>query len=177
MVVLASRCLVNMPVYSMQLDIDNEQLIKDIKHHRENFPAGESSNVCAWRSSYKTHKETDVFNPYIKKIIEGAERARMSDPEFFSCLRYCKYKVHDFWALMYEEGDHTVRHTHFPMTWASCYYAYADEDAAPIRFDTLRIKPKSGTLLLWHGSLFHSVPKTQGKRIAVSANLIIKDWG
>jgi hypothetical protein len=175
--VVKNRCMVNMPVYSMQLDIDNDQLIKDIKHHRENFPEGEESNVKAWRSSYKTHEQTRLFDPYIHKILEGAERARRCDPDFFSCLPYCTYTVHDFWALMYEEGDYTQRHTHYPITWASCYYAYADEDAAPIRFDTLRIKPKSGTLLLWHGSLFHSVPKTQGKRIAVSANLIIKDWG
>ena len=54
---------------------------------------------------------------------------------------------------------------------------FADEDSAPIKFDMLRIKPKSGTLLLWNGSLFHSVPETQGKRIAISANLIIDDFG
>jgi hypothetical protein len=78
---------------------------------------------------------------------------------------------------MYEEGDHTIKHTHYPITWASCYYAYADEDSAPLKFDMLRIKPKSGTLLLWNGSLFHSVPETKGKRIGISVNLIIKDWG
>ena len=108
---------------------------------------------------------------------QGVDRARISDPESFSRLDVCTYKVQDFWALMYEQGDHTVRHTHYPCTWASCYYAYADEDSAPIRFDMLRIKPKSGTLLLWNGSLFHSVPETKGKRIAISANLIIDDFG
>ena len=169
--------MINMPVYSMQLNIDNDQLIKDIKNHRDNFPEGEVSNVKAWRSSYKTHKETDVFNPYIRKILDGVERARKSDLERWSRLSYCTYKVHDFWAIMYEEGDYTVKHTHFPSTWGTCYYAYADEDAAPIRFDTLRIKPKSGTLLIWHGALTHSVPKTKGKRIAISSNLFIDDFG
>ena len=56
--VVNHRCMVNMPVYSMQLDIDNEQLIEDIQQHRKNFPEGEVSNVKAWRSSYKTHKQT-----------------------------------------------------------------------------------------------------------------------
>ena len=31
----------------MQLDIDNDQLIEDIKQHRNNFPEGEVSNVKA----------------------------------------------------------------------------------------------------------------------------------
>jgi len=166
-----------MSVYQVPLNIDNEQLIEDIKHHRENFPEGEESNVKAWRSSYKTHKQTKVFDSYIDKILEGVDKVREFDQNSFGSLKYCDYKVHDFWALMYEQGDHTIRHTHFPCTWASCYYAYADEDSAPLKFDMLRIKPKSGTLLLWNGSLFHSVPETQGKRIAISANLIIKDWG
>ncbi len=150
--------MVNMPVYSMQLDIDNDQLIEDIQQHRNNFPEGEISNVKAWRSSYKTHKQTKIFDSYIDKILDGVDRARISDPESFSRLELCTYKVQDFWALMY-------------------YYAYADEDSAPIKFDMLRIKPKSGTLLLWNGSLFHSVPETKGKRIAISANLIIDDFG
>ena len=175
--VVKYRCMVNMPVYSMQLNIDNEQLIKDIIHHRENFPEGEPSNVKAWRSSYKTHHQTKIFDPYIDKILEGVNKVRVHDPENFGNLKIWNYTVHDFWALMYEEGDRTVRHTHFPITWASCYYAYADEDSAPIKFDRLRIKPKSGTLLLWNGSLYHSVPETKGKRIAISANLMIKDWG
>ena len=175
--VVKYKCSVNLPVYSMQLNIDNEQLIKDIKHHRKNFPEGEASNVKAWRSSYKTHKQTETFDPYIDKILDAVDRIRISDPESFSRLELCTYKVQDFWALMYEEGDRTVRHTHYPCTWASCYYAYVDEDSAPIKFDRLRIKPKSGTLLLWNGSLFHSVPETKGKRIAISANLIIDDFG
>ena len=121
-----------MPVYSMQLDIDNDQLIEDIQQHRNNFPEGEISNVKAWRSSYKTHKQTKIFDSYIDKILDGVDRARISDPESFSRLELCTYKVQDFWALMYEEGDYTIRHTHYPCTWASCYYAYADEDSAPI---------------------------------------------
>ena len=165
------------PVYQIPLDIDNNKLIEDIKEHRKNFPEGEVSNVKAWRSSYRTHHETDKFNPYISKILQAVDNCRQYDTEFHSRLPLATYKVHDFWALMYEQGDYTVKHTHFPCTWASCYYAYADEDSAPIRFSMLRIKPKSGMLLLWPALLFHSVPETKGKRIAISANLIIKDFG
>lgn len=106
--------MVNMPVYSIQLDIDNDQLIKDIQKHRSKFPDGEVSNVKAWRSSYKTHKQTKLFDPYIDKILDGVDKARISDPEFFSRLQICTYKIQDFWALMYEQGDHTIKHTHYP---------------------------------------------------------------
>ena len=41
--VLKNRCMVNMPVYSMQLDIDNDKLIEDIQQRRNNFPEGEIS--------------------------------------------------------------------------------------------------------------------------------------
>ena len=78
-----------MPVYSVQLDIDNDQLIRDIQKHRNNFPEGEVSNVKAWRSSYKTHKQTNIFDSYIHKILDGVDRARISDPEFFSRLGSC----------------------------------------------------------------------------------------
>ena len=169
--------LLRTPVYQIDLDIDNEKLIKDIKDHREEFPEGESSNVKAWRSSYKTHKQTDRFNSYIQKILDAVDSVRKFDSEYFSRLNIVTYDVLDFWSLMYEEGDHTIDHTHWPCTWASCYYAYADEDSAPIRFKTLRIRPKSGMLLLWPGSLFHSVPRTKGKRIAISANLMVNDFG
>ena len=164
-------------IYDIDLNLDNDQLIKDIQSHRNNFPEGELSNVKAWRSSYKTHQQTKLFDKYIDKILGGVEQARIFDPQSFSKLQVCTYEVMDFWALMYEEGDYTVNHSHFPFTWALVYYAYADEDSSPIQFKSLRIKPKSGMLLLWPGSLYHSVPHTKGKRIAVSANLMIRDFG
>ena len=73
-----------MPVYSMQLDIDNEKLIEDIHQHRKNFPEGEVSNVKAWRSSYKTHQQTKIFDPYIDKILDAVDKIRISDPESVS---------------------------------------------------------------------------------------------
>ena len=164
-------------IYEIDLDIDNDQLIKDIQTHRNTFPEGEVSNVKAWRSSYKTHQQTKIFNKYIDKILGGVEEARKVDPFSFSKFQVCTYDVVDFWALMYGEGDYTIDHTHWPCTWASCYYAYADEDSSPIQYKSLRIKPRSGMLLLWPGSLFHSVPHTKGKRIAVSANLMVRDFG
>ena len=175
--ILKHSNMVQMPVYQKMLDIDNEKLIEDIKSHRKEFPEGEISNVKAWRSSYKTHKQTERFHRYICKILTAVDEVRQADPIFHGRLLSATYEVQDFWALMYEQGDHTVVHTHFPATWACCYYAHVDDNSAPIRFGMLRIRPKSGMLLLWPGSLFHSVPETEGRRIAISANLMIKDFG
>jgi len=164
-------------IYEVDLNLDNEKLIETIEDHRKLYPQGEVSNVHAWRSSYKTHQINKNFDPFIEKILEAVDDVRKSDLVNFSNLSNISYDVQDFWALMYGDGDHTVEHTHFPFTWALSYYAYADEYSSPIQYKSLRIKPRSGMLLLWPGSLFHSVPHTKGKRIAVSANLMVKTFG
>ena len=89
--VVNHRCMVNMPVYSMQLDIDNEQLIEDIQQHRKNFPEGEVSNVKAWRSSYKTHHINKNFDPFIEKILEAVDHVRK-----FDLQNFCQFFGYDF---------------------------------------------------------------------------------
>ena len=164
-------------IYEVDLNLDNEKLIETIEDHRKLYPQGEITNVHAWRSSYKTHQINKNFDPFIKRILEAIDEVRKIDLKNFSNLPSINYNVQEFWALMYGDGDNAFEHTHFPYTWALTYYAYADEDSEPIQFKTLRIKPRSGMLLLWPGSLFHSVPHTKGKRIAVSANLMVKTFG
>ena len=165
------------PIYDVQLDLDNEKLIKIIAEHRLKYPQGEVSNVHAWRSSYKTHEINNNFDPFISQILDAIDKVREFDTRNFSNLSKVIYDVQDFWALMYGDGDHTIDHTHFPYTWALTYYAYVEENSSPVQFRTLKIKPRSGMLLLWPGSLFHSVPHTKGKRIAVAANLMVKNFG
>ena len=164
-------------IYEVDLNLDNQKLIETIEEHRKLYPQGEVTNVHAWRSSYKTHQINKNFDPFIEKILQAVDDVRKSDPVNFSNLSNISYDVQDFWALIYGDSDFTAEHTHFPFTWALSYYAYADEDSSPIQYKSLRIKPRSGMLLLWPGSLFHSVPHTKGKRIAVSANLMVKTFG
>ena len=163
-------------IYEIDLNLDNQKLIETIQNHRKLYPQGEESNVHAWMSSYKTHRINNNFDPFIEKILQAVDNVRKSDPDNFCNLSKITYNVNDFWALIYDDGGYTVNHSHFPFTWALCYYAYADEDSSPIQFKSLRIQPKSGMLLLWPGSLYHSVPHTKGKRIAVSANLTVRDF-
>tara|TARA_Y100001963_G_scaffold54822_1_gene76712 strand:- start:228 stop:791 length:564 start_codon:yes stop_codon:yes gene_type:complete len=166
------------PIYEIQLDLDNKKLIQVIEDHREKYPKREvATNVNAWRSSYNTHQINKNFDPFIKRILEAIDEVRKIDLKNFSNLPSINYNVQEFWALMYGDGDNAFEHTHFPYTWALTYYAYADEDSEPIQFKTLRIKPRSGMLLLWPGSLFHSVSHTKGKRIAVAANLMVQLLG
>tara|TARA_Y100001937_G_C6941736_1_gene250684 strand:+ start:50 stop:583 length:534 start_codon:yes stop_codon:yes gene_type:complete len=165
------------PIYDVQLDLDNKKLIEVIKDHREKYPEGEVSNVHAWMSSYKTHKINNNFDPFISQILDAIDKVREFDIRSFSNLSTVTYDVRDFWALMYGDGDHTIDHTHFPMTWALTYYAYVEKDSSPIQFRLLKIQPRSGMLLLWPGSLFHCVPHTKGKRIAVAANLMVQNFG
>ena len=168
-------------IYEVDLNLDNQKLIETIQNHRKLYPQGEESNVHAWMSSYKTHRINNNFDPFIEKILQAVDDVRKSDLDNFCNLSKINYNVTDFWALIYDDGDYTDEHNHFPCTWALAYYAYADNDSSPIKFffskyKSLRIQPKSGMLLLWPGSLPHSVPHTRGKRIAVSANLTVRDF-
>ena len=79
---------------------------------------------------------------------------------------------------MYEQGDYTKSHAHFPCPYVASYYVETSSDSAPIHFDgsqTLKIIPESGMLVVWPGTLYHSVPPTKGKRTVLAMNLLVKN--
>ena len=76
--------------------------------------------------------------------------------------------------MLYEDGDHTVKHNHFPSTFAAVVYLEIEKDAAPIVFEEeLTVVPTSGSLIVFPALLEHYVPKTSGRRMAISMNI---DW-
>ena len=80
------------------------------------------------------------------------------------------------WAMMYEFGEHTVKHVHFPNTFAASYYIEVGSKSSPIIFQnddgrSLTIQPKNGMLLIWPAFIPHMVLPTESKRMAISLNL------
>jgi hypothetical protein len=73
---------------------------------------------------------------------------------------------------MYEKGDHTIRHSHFPSDFAAVYYVDVEPGCAPIVFeDELKVYPESGMLVVFPAWIHHEVPKTDARRTAVSMNI------
>ena len=85
--------------------------------------------------------------------------------------------------MMYEEGEHTIRHSHFPSDFSAVYYVDVEPGCAPVLFEvpqkdgvndkceTLTLQPKNGMLAIWPSILHHEVPPTKGRRMCISMNI------
>ena len=81
--------------------------------------------------------------------------------------------LHDMWVNIYEKGDHTVLHNHFPFDYSCCYYVDIEENSSPIMFPPgLEIFPKNDMLVVFPGNLYHEVLPTNAKRIVITMNLV-----
>ena len=157
----------------------NKYLKQVILEHRQNNPESIKSNVKAWHSSWMTHKENPKFQPIVDRICNACT--------FISQGYYqgqsTEYFPFNFWVMMYEEGEHTIRHSHFPSDFSACYYVDVEPNCAPILFEvpqddgindkseTFTLQPQNGMLAIWPAIMHHEVPPTKGRRMCVSMNI------
>ena len=176
---------VNKPMAVFTTVIDNHvELNKYLKEvileHRRNNPETIKSNVKAsWHSSWITHQENPKFQPLADLIVDAC---KFISSEYFS-MPDLKFTPFNLWAMIYEEGEHTVRHTHFPSDFAACYYVDVESGCAPIIFESvvkdgvndnnqpLTVQPENGMLAIWPAILHHEVPPTKGRRMCISMNI------
>ena len=146
------------------------------KEYRKSFPQSNNSNVFAWHSGYNTHKTTDVFNQVMNTAITTCND--MSE-EYFKTLPigHFKFIVDSLWLAMYEQSDYTAIHTHFPASFAACYYVDVEDDCSPITFgfgnQAVNIQPENGMLLIWNGMIPHKVAPTKKKRTCICMNIMV----
>ncbi len=156
----------------------NKYLKAVILEHRQKNPQSIKSNVKAWHSSWETHIENPKFQPLVDMVLSAC--TFISAGYFMS--KDNKYTVINLWAMMYEEGEYTIRHSHYPSDYAACYYVDVEPGCAPIVFEpatedgnwakkSLTIQPENGMLLIWPAIIHHEVPDTAGKRMAISLNI------
>ena len=157
----------------------NKYLKQVILEHREKNPESTKSNVKAWHSSWMTHQENPKFQPIVDRICNAC--TFISKGYFQAQLT--EYYPFNFWVMMYEEGEHTIRHSHFPSDFSACYYVDVEPNCAPILFEvplndgindkseTFTLQPQNGMLAIWPAILHHEVPPTKGRRMCVSMNI------
>ena len=170
------HCNLALPIFEYSFP----QLIsmETCKEYRKSFPQSNKTNVQAWHSNYNTHKTTDVFNQVMNTTIGTCND--MSQ-EYFKTLPigHFKFIVDSLWLAMYEKSDYTAIHTHFPASFAACYYVDVEDDCSPITFgahDELSIQPKNGMLLVWLALLPHRVAPTKKKRTCICMNISMKKY-
>ena len=158
----------------------NKYLKQVILEHRQNNPETTKSNVKAWHSSWMTHQENPKFQPLVDRICNACTFLSQG---YFQC-QSVEFVPFNFWAMMYEENEYTIRHSHFPSDFSAVYYVDVEPGCAPVIFESktnndaapqigepLTIQPQNGMLAIWPAVLHHMVPATNGRRMCVSMNV------
>ena len=87
------------------------------------------------------------------------------------------YGITESWGLIYEKGNFTSVHSHWPSTWGYVYTVEACEECSPLIFDQMghqhQFFPKNGQMILFPAWLNHHVPeqKCEHSRIKIAGNL------
>ena len=157
----------------------NKYLKQVILEHRQKHPEDLNSNVKAWHSAWESHKLNQKFMP-LCNMVENL--CKFVGEGYFSCSD-TEYSITNMWAMMYEETEHAIKHSHFPCDFSGVYYVDVEPDCAPVIFESmakdgvndnnqpLELQPENGLLALWPGILHHEVPATKGRRMCISMNI------
>jgi hypothetical protein len=143
---------------------------------RISHPATIRSNVRAtYRSPWHSHVLNPKLVPLCDRVIALARQA--SKAAFGVDLDHAPLVVSQCWVIVYEAGDATRTHNHFPAVFGCAIYLDADDSAAPIVVgDATAVAPRPGRIVLFPGVLNHTVPDhAGGARTVVSMNLRL-EW-
>jgi len=160
-----------LPIFSTNISNYPEVLrlaTEAIYELKQKSPDSIKSNVVAnYVSSWSSHLESPKLQPLCDLVLSFCNEI---------CKIYYKtipqFKIFNCWGMIYEGGDYTKKHYHFPSTFAAVIYIDVDENSAPIIFeDQLTVVPTSGSLVVFPALLEHQVPKTDSKRIVIAMNI------
>jgi hypothetical protein len=160
-----------LPIFSTNISQHKEVLrlaTEAIFELRQKNPQSIESNVVAnYVSSWTSHLETPKLKPLCDLVLSFCNE--ISKNYYKSDLQF---KVFNCWGAIYEGGDYTKKHSHYPSAFAAVVYIDIDKDSAPIVFeDQLTVVPASGSLVVFPALLDHEVPKTNSRRIVVAMNI------
>ena len=131
------------------------------------------------------HKNYDSFKKLGELVISLAKTIPLANATNESGdPRQYDYNVADVWGLIYNKGQFTKSHQHWPHVWSFTYCVKGCKDCAPLVFPDAyysqsftQVEPQKSQLILWPAWLYHSVPehKCDHERIMSVGNLIV-DW-
>jgi hypothetical protein len=160
-----------LPVFTIDIsehqDVVNLAKEAILEQHQIN-PISIESNVKAhYVTGWMSHKENSKYQPLIDLVINAV---KFISKGFFN--QEIDFYCFNCWGIIYNPGDYTIRHSHYPSDFAVAVYLEIEDGAAPIIFnEKLTIYPKSNTMVIFPASLHHEVPKTNARRMVVSMNI------
>ena len=160
-----------LPIFSTNISNHPEVLrlaAEAIYELKQKSPQSIQSNVVAnYVSSWTSHLESPKLQPLCSLVLSFCNEISKNYYE-----TDVQFKVFNCWGMIYEGGDYTKKHCHFPSTFAAVIYIDVDENSAPIVFENqLTVVPISGSLVVFPALLEHQVPKTDSKRIVIAMNI------
>lgn len=198
-----SLALFPTPVGIFQLDgLDalNSELSARLLDERRAAPGVTRSNVGGWHSEPDLSRRPEpCWRALMQLVVDhaGQTMASFRDPES-PPMPHFRYGL-QAWAMVMSDGDYTVLHDHGDAHWSAVYYI--DEGEAPppahpqsgaLVFSdprrggrpipglelvpgTFALRPRTGMLVIFPGSLQHYVHAYRGARprICVSVNIVL----
>ena len=169
-------------VYSMDLSIDNESLLKDIYNIQQNTESEIKSNRGGWQSpsivSGSTLETQNLIN--LKNKVEEAMNFVKVSENFRDFNYLC-----DYWININKTNDYNILHNHSNLPMSSVYYPYVPDDCEsklvflrtdggayhpqlPKGSQSFSVDCKTGKLILFSSYLFHNVTTNNSDKNRVS---------
>ena len=152
--------------YGSSVDLMNNDLANIIRMSGD--VQMRKTNVKADMTDWFMQRQHPIFNSLADIVIDIAKEASPNEVEL---------ELYDIWGAVYNRGDFTMNHDHWPHPWSFIYYVKSN-GATPTIFPdcSYSLNPKTGDIVLFPGIIRHGVPihESDEERIIVSGNINIK---
>ena len=175
------------PVIVNAIDLDNDILEGVIREAGDQD--GNRTRAKCYRTSWDLHKKSDAVAEIGRHAIKIANKNPLAGrTSADGTPEEIEYGVKECWGLIYEHGEETRTHSHWPSLWAFAYNVRACSKCSPLivpsngDFLDISILPIAGNISVFPAWLNHHVPfqPCEHPRIIVAGNLDIvwrDTWG
>ena len=154
-----------------EVEINDHQMDMDLMSYIDAVgdKQGHTTNVKANMTEWRVQSETfRVLADIAKMVAVHASKDKWS--------YNLQPRIHDLWGIRYQTNEYTVEHAHWPSLWSFTYYPSIPESHPGLYFNRIPAlrKVKQGSMYMWEGHHWHSVPPLQGNelRYCVAGNII-----
>jgi hypothetical protein len=166
-------------IYSTDLDVDRDSIIKDIYSIKDKTQSVQKTNHGGWQSPFiKNELETESFVSLKNKIKEAVDL--VIDMEKLTNINYDL----NYWININKTNDYNVMHRHGDLLLGAVYYPFVPNDGAKLIFhrtdgasayypDLFPINCRTNMLCIFTPHLYHSVSVnlSEQERISMAFNI------
>ena len=157
----------------------NDNLIKTVKDNvgKNDYKTNVKGLMTNW----------DLNNRYIRRLHQIIEEHL---PPIDHMVYKPEFNFIETWGAIYKHQDFCKVHAHWPSTYSWIYYAQVDDKSSPLNIynvmkkedttiNNIRLKPKTGQLVIFPSFVMHGTDKTGGIgedqwRIILAGNIMVE---